>query len=87
MISEQAGKYQGLFSIPMNGNRSYVDVWSFYRHMKLLSLQTIIHLALSFLKVLCTLPSEWHLLKIKCIVDGIFLRDFTSYNEYSLLKH
>ena len=39
------------------------------------------------MKVLCTLPSAWHLLKIKCIVDGIFSSDFTSYNEYSLLKH
>ena len=56
-------------------------VWSFCLK------QTIIYLALPFqLKVLCTLPSEWYLLKIKCIVDSIFLSDFTSYNEYSLLK-
>ena len=35
----------------------------------------------------CTLSSEWHLLKIKSIVDDISLSGFTHYEKYNLLKH
>ena len=44
---------EGYFSILMNGNPSYVDVCSFYRYMKLFSMnKIIIYLALPFLSLM-----------------------------------
>ena len=70
MISEQVEKYQGqMATVVMLMYGLFIGIGSF-------CLASVFYLALSFLKVLCTLPSEWHLLKIKCTVDGNFSSNF-----------